>query len=144
MPRRFYGIMHDGNCIECISPPITLCIFSRIRSFWVSRWIIMFDALIVAFCSCYNSGMVRWWKNKSCIGLCVCGFSRNTRPRQVFSFENNPVQMNFWIVYMHGYRCIQTDSFFLLLLSNYGHRTWYACGTAKQYTLPAVGSLRRW
>ena len=28
--------MHDGNCIECIAPPITLCIFSRIRSFSVS------------------------------------------------------------------------------------------------------------
>ncbi len=104
----------------------------------------MLDALIVAFYSCYKQ---RLKKNKRCTGLCDCGFSENTRPKQVFNFENNPVPMNFWIVYMHGYRCIQTDSFFLLflfLLSNYGHRTWYACGTAKQYTLLAADSLRKW
>ena len=56
MPRRFYGIMHDGNCIECIAPPITLCIFSRIRSFSVGED--MLGALIVAFYSYYNSGLV--------------------------------------------------------------------------------------
>ena len=71
----------------------------------------MLDALIVAFYSYYNSGMVRWWKSKRYTGLCDCGFSRNTRPRQVFSFESNPIQVNFWIVYMHGYRCIQTIFF---------------------------------
>ena len=76
----------------------------------------MLDALIVAFYSYYNSGMVRWWKSKRYTGLCDCGFSRNTRPRQVFSFESNPIQVNFWIVYMHGYRCIQTIFFLLVVL----------------------------
>jgi len=67
----------------------------------------MLDALIVAFYSYYKQ---RLKKNKRCTGLCDCGFSENTRPKQVFNFENNPVPMNFWIVYMHGYTRIQTDS----------------------------------